>query len=170
MAGIDKLYVKSYEDYDEIRRWALVYYPELLLYFYDIDMTYSQFEKYRNEWAIREHKRAAHAFKTLCDGCTDNAAAAANVIKYYRNNGYECPSEQAKDEALSTIESYNRTYDEWLDMYSMPIMTTPLNVDRYLKWRCPVRSVREYLHTHCGVDEKYEFIYKLFFKGKKHFD
>lgn len=44
MAAIDKLYVHTYYEYDDLRRWALVYYPELLFYFYNITITSQSWE------------------------------------------------------------------------------------------------------------------------------
>jgi hypothetical protein len=35
MAAVDKLYVRTYEDYDDVRRWALACYPKLFVWFYD---------------------------------------------------------------------------------------------------------------------------------------
>lgn len=99
MAAIDKLYVRTYEEYDEVRRWALVYYPKLLIYFYNIN------------------------------------------------------------------------YPEWLfsSKKDIPITNTTFNVDRKLKWICPVPCVREYLHKQCGVNPKWEWLYKIFWRGKKYF-
>ena len=55
------------------------------------------------------------------------------------------------------------------DSYTFPVMNTPLSVDRKLKWICPVPCVREYLHKQCGVNPKWEWLYKIFWRGKKHF-
>ena len=97
MAAIDKLYVRTYDEYDDVRRWALVYYPKLLIYFYSIDLRREDFK------------------------------------------------------------------------HAQPIMKTPLSVDRKLKWICPVPCVREYLHKQCGVNPKWEWLYKIFWRGKKYF-
>ena len=43
MAAIDKLYVRTYEEYDDLRRWALVYYPKLFIYFYDLNYPRGKF-------------------------------------------------------------------------------------------------------------------------------
>lgn len=45
----------------------------------------------------------------------------------------------------------------------------PHSVDRKLKWICPVPCVRVYLHKQCGVNPKWEWLYKIFWRGKKHF-
>lgn len=97
MAAIDKLYVRTYDEYDDVRRWALVYYPKLLIYFYNIDLRQDDFK------------------------------------------------------------------------HGQPIMNTPIKVDRKLKWICPVPCVREYLHEQCGVNPKWEWLYKIFWRGKKYF-
>ena len=97
MAAIDKLYVRTYEEYDEVRRWALVYYPKLLIYFYSIDFRLEDFK------------------------------------------------------------------------HAQPITNTPFKVDMKLKWICPVPCVREYLHEQCGVNHKWEWLYKIFWRGKKYF-
>jgi hypothetical protein len=53
--------------------------------------------------------------------------------------------------------------------HEVPIMNTPFSVDRKLKWICPVPCVREYLHNQCGVNPKWEWLYKIFWRGKKYF-
>lgn len=50
MAAIDKMYVHSYYEYDDLRKWAIAYYPELLFHFYDITMDYQQWESNRRSW------------------------------------------------------------------------------------------------------------------------
>lgn len=97
MAAIDKLYVRTYEEYDEVRRWAIIYYPKLLIYFYHIDIRMDDFKN------------------------------------------------------------------------TQPITNTTFKVDRKLKWICPVPCVREYLHKQCGVNPKWEWLYKIFWRGKKYF-
>lgn len=99
MAAIDKLYVRTYEEYDDLRRWALVYYPKLLIYFYDLNYPRGKF----------------------------------------------------------------------LNEIVVPVMNTPFKVDRKLKWICPIPCVREYLHKQCGVNPKWEKLYKIFWRGKKYF-
>lgn len=58
MAAIDKYYVKSYFELDDLRKWALVYYPKLLLYFYDGTLTidYLQFGEWQ-ESAARHYTK-----------------------------------------------------------------------------------------------------------------
>lgn len=62
-----------------------------------------------------------------------------------------------------------RKQKELEETYMFPIMNTPLSVDRKLKWICPVPCVREYLHKQCGVNQKWEWFYRLFWRGKKYF-
>ena len=48
MAAIDKLYAKEYWEYNELRIWALIYYPELLVYFYDITLDLEKWDNNTN--------------------------------------------------------------------------------------------------------------------------
>lgn len=127
MEAKDKMYVHSYYEYDDLRRWAIAYYPELLFYFYNITLTWSEYADNVKEWAEQAEKR---------------------VKKEYAKLGHY--------------------YSELLeDNYTFPVMNTPFNVDKKLKWICPVPCVRKYLEEHCGYKTKW--YHKLFWKGKKHF-
>lgn len=169
MAGIDKLYVKDFYEYDCLRKWAIVYYPELLFYFYNIADTYSDWEERRSEFVKASMKRASIDHNKLGD-YKNRGEAIANLIEHYRiTAGYNCPGEQAKDEVNYIIEAYHRPVMVWEQKYTTPIMNTPLSVDKKLKWICPIPFVREYLHKQCGVNQKYEWLYSLFWRGKKHF-
>ena len=97
MAAIDKLYVRTYKEYDNVRRWALAYYPKLLIYFYSIDLRLEDFK------------------------------------------------------------------------LAQPIKMDRLRILHKLKWICPVPCVREYLHEQCGVNPKWEWLYRKFWRGKKYF-
>lgn len=114
MAAIDKLYVYDYTDYDDLRKWALAYYPKLLIFFYNTVWDWTDYEKSKKSWLKRTK------------GATE-------------------------------------------DEFSFPVMNTPFHVDRKLKWICPVPCVREYLHTQCGVNPKWEWLYKIFWRGKEYF-
>lgn len=165
MAAIDKMYVHSYYDYDYLRRWAITYYPELLFYFYDITMTYQQWEDNCRAYAKRQIATARERFEKVVK---NRSLAVENLIKYYKKSvGYDCPREQAENEALAIIDAYNKTARDWEDLYSCPIMNTPFEVDKKLLWICPVPCVREYLEKQCGYKTKW--YHKLFWKGKKHF-
>lgn len=165
MAAIDKLYVHTYYEYDDLRRWAITYYPELLFYFYDIAMTYQQWENNCRAYAKRQMATARERFERIVK---NRSLAVENLIKHYKETaGYDCPRKQAEDEAFAIIDAYERTSKDWEDLYSYPIMNTPFEVDKKLLWICPIPCVREYLKTHCGY--KTRWYHKLFFKGKKHF-
>ena len=171
MAAIDKLYINSYHQYDELRKWAITYYPELLFYFYDITVDYSTFEKRWQEW-IRKFKTQVRNAFTRFGKFTTSEEAVNNLIKHYkRTAGYDCSREQAEDEfkywshQMEVIESDSLCELE----YKFPVMNTPLSVDKKLKWICPVPCIRKYLHEQCGVNPKWEWLYKIFWKGKKHF-
>ena len=53
MAANDILYIKDYYEYDLLRRWAIAYYPKLLLWFYDITLTPTSWAKEAHEYAKR---------------------------------------------------------------------------------------------------------------------
>ena len=165
MAAIDKMYCHSYYEYDDLRRWAIAYYPKLLLYFYDITMTYQQWGDNCNNWVKQHIAFAKRGYERI--GCNPSLAVE-NVIKYYKESAnYDCPREQAEEEAFAIIDAYNKTLRDWEDSYTFPIMNTPLFVDKKLLWICPVPCVRKYLEEHCGYKTKW--YHKLFWKGKKHF-
>ena len=164
MAAIDKLYVHSYYEYDWLRRWAIAYYPELLFYFYDITMTYQQWESNCKSWVKSRMDIAKRDYEMI----GKESLAVENLIKRYKYvDGYDCPREQAEEEAFYIIDAYHKTEKDWEHSYTCPIMTTPLEVDRKLLWICPVPCVREYLEEQCGY--KTRWYHKLFWKGKKHF-
>ena len=165
MAAIDKMYVHSYFEYNELRKWAIVYYPELLFYFYEIAMTYRQWEDDIYTYTIRQINIAKREYRKI-GGIESNAVH--NLIKHYKEvAGYDCPREQAQEEAFAIIDAYHKTMNDWRESYTCPIMNTPFDVDKKLLWICPVPCVREYLEKHCGYKTKW--YHKLFWKGKKHF-
>lgn len=165
MAAIDKMYVHSYYEYDNLRKWAIVYYPELLFYFYDITTTYLEWEENCRAY-VKQHIAIAKREYKKIGGIEYNAVE--NLIKYYKEvANYDCPKEQAEEEAFSIIDDYKRNARDWEELYSCPIMNTPYDVDLYLKWHCPVPCVRKYLEEQCGY--RIKWYHKLFWKGKKHF-
>jgi hypothetical protein len=63
--------------------------------------------------------------------------AVENVIKHYKEiANYNCPIEQAQDEAFAIINAYERNARDWEELYSVPIMNTPFEVDKKLLWIC----------------------------------
>lgn len=169
MAAIDKIYVNDYYEYDNFRRWAIVYYPELVFWFGYIDLRYSDFEEMRSDY-VKDSMEIAKRDHNKLGEYKDKEEAINNLIENYRITAdYECSVEQAADEVEHIIESYNRTAMDWEYKFSFPILNTPFSVDKKLKWICPIPFVRKYLHEQCGVNPKYEWFYRLFWRGKKHF-
>lgn len=172
MAAIDKLYVHSYYEYDDLRKWAIAYYPELVFYMINMSMNYDDYCYNRQVWLeaykenIRRDYKRLGKFKTKTE-------AVHNIIKHYKETAdYDCPLRQAKEEADYCIKQYKRLEIGDFELendYSFPIMNTPLSIDAKLKWICPVPCVRKYLHEQCGVNPKWEWLYKIFWRGKKHF-
>lgn len=162
MAAIDKLYVKNFWDLDDLRNWALVYYPKLFLYFYSdiFTMTERDFTSQQQEAAESRYKNAHKVWKEISSDGTLNSA-----IAYYINTGMteEEAEELARDAYLDAHKSINQLRVE----VAIPIMNTPFKVDKKLKWICPLSCIREYLQNQCGVKE--HWYYKIFWRGKKHF-
>lgn len=166
MAAIDKLYVHSYYEYNGLRKWAIAYYPELLFYFYDITITYQQWEDDCRAYVKNNLKSSKKAYDKLGEFKTEEQAVA-NKLKWYKEQGIEIPIDAVIESVRYTIESYNKIAKDWEELYSVPIMNTPFEVDKKLLWICPVPCVRKYLEDHCGYKTKW--YHKLFWRGKKHF-
>ena len=82
MAAIDKMYVHSYFEYDDVRTWAIVYYPELLFYMSNFTMDFEDYVNKRNQWLenykahIKKDYERLGTFKTKTE-------AVHNLIKHY---------------------------------------------------------------------------------------
>ena len=169
MAAIDKMYVHSYYEYDDLRKWAIAYYPQLLFYFYDITLDYTKWQKNVDSW-LDMTKR--HLMMDLIKiGDTDNTEyAILNLIKHYKESAnYDCPYEQAKSE-VDAIFTRRMLLDAGMleEEYSFPVMNTSFSVDKKLLWICPIPCVRKYLEEQCGY--KTRWYHKLFWRGKKYFE
>ena len=166
MAAIDKLYLNRFYEFETLRTWVIIYYPKLLKYFYDWTYSYEQYLKDK-ELYIKSFKRDFKKEYKKLGEFSDIEEAAQNLIKYYKeNSNYDCPLDQAKEEAEAIIEHYNMNDIEIGYSHSFPVMNTPFYIDRKLKWICPLPFIRKYLHNQCGVNPRYEWLYKIFWKGK----
>ena len=166
MAAIDKMYVHSYYEYDDLRKWAIAYYPELLFHFYDITMDYQQWESNRRSWVEKNISDVKSDYERLGE-FENETDAVINKSNWYKEQGIEVPLYSIIEHVHYIMEAYNRTSEAWENLYSCPIMNTPFKVDKKLLWICPVPCVREYLEEQCGYKTKW--YHKLFWKGKKHF-
>ena len=168
MAAIDKLYCTDYYNYRNFKIWCITYYPKLLLYFYDIDLTYSDFIKKREEYIDDQINITEKWYKKLGD-FNNIEEAKKNYYNHYLEQGYNCPSKQLEEEVNQVLEEIEYTRDDWEDKFSFAIMNCPFKIDMILKWRCPIPFVRKYLYEQCGVKKRTNWLYKLFFKGTKDF-
>ena len=170
MAAIDKMYVHSYYEYDDLRRWAIAYYPELLFHFYTIDLTYLEWQKSVDRYVSDHIEMAKRHYERLGEFNTPDEAAY-NQLKKLAEQGIrlsiENTLESVKESVKWAIEAHNRSESDWEDLYERAVMNTPLEVDRKLLWICPVPCVRKYLEEQCGYKTKW--YHKLFWRGKKHF-
>ena len=169
MAAIDKMYCHSYYEYDDLIKWAIAYYPQLLFYFYTITLDYTLWQKNVDSWL--DMTKSHLIIDLIKIGNTDNIDnAIQNLIKHYKESAnYDCPYEQAKSE-VEDIFTRKTLLDAGMleEEYTFPVMNTPLNVDRKLLWICPIPCVRKYLEEQCGYKTKW--YHKLFWRGKKYFD
>ena len=99
MAAIDRLYLKNWYEFDELVRWSICYYPQLLNYMYNWRMTYEDWDdamkksiKSKRQIVARELEKIGGKDVSLRDGIY-------NLIGYYlKGIGYVCSYEQAKNE------------------------------------------------------------------------
>ena len=163
MAAIDKLYLKNYYDLDDLRRWALVYYPKLFFYFYDLALTidYESFCRYKRKCA----KAAKKAY--LADWIRHSPDNTINGAIAFLMDKCNYSEKDAREEAQNIYNNSRLSTEDLEHDASLPVMNTPFKVDKKLKWICPLSCIREYLQKQCGVKE--HWYYKLFWKGKKHF-
>lgn len=167
MAAIDKMCLKNYYEYDQLKTWAMIYYPELLLFFYDRNLQWDEFVKNRKVWVESHKSTIEQQYKKYAN--LRMGLAIEMLRDEYRQTGYKCPYDQAEDEIMYLCNEYHKTDEQLEDDYSFPVMNTPLSVDRKLKWTCPLPFVRKYLHEQCGVNPKWEWLYRIFWKCKKYF-
>lgn len=170
MAAIDKIYCHSYYEYDDLRKWAIVYYPQLLFYFYTITLDYILWQKNVDSWLDTTKRHIMRDVVMRLGNANNNDDAIQNLIKYYKESAnYDCPYEQAKSEVDDIFERKVLLDAGMLEEeYTFPVMNTPLSVDRKLLWICPISCVRKYLEEQCGY--KTRWYHKLFWRGRKYFD
>ena len=171
MAAIDKLYLKDYSDFLILRLWALKYFPGLRLAFYDFFENGAEFHRQKKTIAERNLDITRKEYiRVFGDPSMNNSMdyAIANIKKQYMDGAeYDCSDEQAKEEAEYIKKNYEKTYDDFYIEASVPVMNASLSQDRRLKWTCPIPAVREYLQNQCGVKKNREWLYRLFWLGKR---
>lgn len=164
MAGIDEMWLHSYEALDDFRRWCLVYYPKVILYMYNIGWieSYNDFVKSRDKWIKEQMALSKKQYSKLGDFETKEQAVS-NYMKLYP----WCSFNESIMNVDDIIDRYYMKKENWEDQYSFPVMNASFKVDRKLKWICPLPFVREYLHNQCGVNPRLEWLYRIFWRGKE---
>lgn len=164
MAAIDKLYLRDYQDYVLLKTWSMKYYPKLQKFLYDWNK--KEYEEARDKWVSH---------------CMEVYKRDFDMLGKYWNPEKECYelSRFASDKGISFVDAYeikkeiirkaSKTRKQLEKEYGFAAMNTPFKVDKKLKWICPLPFVREYLHEQCGVNPKWEWLYKIFWRGKKEF-
>lgn len=173
MAAIDKLYLNDYEDFKALRIWAIRYYPKLMSAFYEFFMSWSEFDSAKKDIVKRNREIADREFRRVFGDPDEHNGLdfGVNNIKkqYWEGIGYACGNDQALDEAIAIFDAHAKTNDELYEEASIPVMNTSFAEDRRLKWTCPIPVVREYLQNQCGVKKNREWLYRIFWRGKKDF-
>ena len=156
MAAIDRMYLSNYNDKYILMKWIERHRPSLLQNVFYPTMTEAKWDNekqeiYNSHLKINEKEYKKHGGNKY------------RIVLNYAKCGYECPLEQAEEEA----ESYKRQREELEDeiwykfSYKLPVACFSCETDTWLKWHCPLDFVREYLKAQCGMKE--HWYYKLFF-------
>lgn len=164
MAAIDKLYVHEYYDLYELRLWAMIYCPKILVYFYQYAL-----EINGEEFEMRIHQSATNiknCYKQNWDKIAPDDTKETAV--QYMINNWHMSEEDARKEAEEAWNKHNLSLGKIKKEVTLPIANFPIKVDKKLKWICPVDCVRKYLAENCGIKTKW--YHKLFWRGRKHFE
>ena len=167
MAAIDKLYLNNWYEFDRLVRWSICYYPKLLHYIYDWRMTYKDWDKAMKE-SIKSTKQIVERALEKIGGKNVSLQDGINnlIDRYLKDADYECSYEQAKEEVEYILKKANMSDDELEADYKRPVMLCSYKIDRKLLWICPLPEVRKYLYEQCGYKKRWEWLYRIFWKGK----
>jgi len=158
MAAIDKLYLNSYDELYEFRLWCLIHYPKIFSYWYPpiLLIGEKEFNKIKLDSAKTTYKKFKEDWKNTSPDGTINGGIAYLIAKYGMSE------EDAKWNVEYSRRNSQKTIDELLLEFKLPVMNTPIKVDKFLLWRCPLDYIRVYLEEQCGY--KTHWYHKLFFK------
>lgn len=164
MAAIDKLRCKNYYEYQDFLTWCMVNYPKALRYFRCASLSPMDWQNNVKEY-IKDFKTFAKRDYERLGNFNSRMEAIDNLREYYKKTAdYDAPDSQLVEEVSDCMTNIALTNKQIAEKYEYTIGTFPFKVDRYLKWRCPISFVREYLYNQCGVDKKKNWMYKIFFK------
>lgn len=170
MAGVDKMYLKSWYAFDRLVKWSICHCPVLLNYFYDWRMTYMEWDKADQEYVKTTRVINERDLEKIGGKDTTPHKGAKMLIEHYKEvSDYDCPYEQALSEVTSILDIAHKDDFELAEEHSRPVLNTPISIDKKLLWLCPIPEVREYLHDQCGYKRRWEWLYKIFWRGKKEF-
>ena len=167
MAAIDKLYLNDWYEFDNLVKWSICYYPKLLNYMYDWRMTYKDWDKAMKE-SIKSTKQVFERDLEKIGGKNVSLQDGINnlIDHYHKVADYECSYEQAKEEVEYILKKANMSDDELEADYKRPVMLCSYKIDRKLLWICPLPEVRKYLYEQCGYKKRWEWLYRIFWRGK----
>lgn len=161
MAAIDRI-CGDYEDYIQLWKWCIIYYPKLLVDFFNPLLTYKEFAENKEQYVSKCMYHAKKLFEQMGGTSVTADEMCKNLAEKYCEN---TDGKHVREEVRSCLEEYYRSKEDWEDGYKFPIATFNYKQDKLLLWRCPIPFVREYLEKQCGYKTKW--YHKLFWKGNK---
>ena len=170
MAAIDKLYVKNYWTYENLLKWSFAYFPKLIPFLISTNMQEYDFERCKRQYVKDTGCVYERELNRIGGRWTAFGTACVLLQEYYKKVFGEVPPTAQIEDEVEQIQAHGELTDEQIaEQFSMAVMNTPAWIDRRLKWLCPLPEVREYLHKQCGVSPKFEWLYRLFWRGKRIF-
>ncbi|MCM1031575.1 MAG: hypothetical protein NC410_09085 [Oscillibacter sp.] len=165
MAAIDKIYVSNFQDFDDFRKWVMIYYPKMSRYFYNYFMSESEFDKWMEEVYQSRIEKITKTYEKF-EGSLGVEKVKEHLFQLYCN---ESNLFDVSHDAQSIIDDFLDTKrlnkDDFIEKHChVPITNFPCRCDKILLWRCPIPFVRDYLKKNCGYKTKW--YHKLFWKGK----
>lgn len=155
MAAIDKLYLKHFEDFDDLRTWALIHKPSLFNNLIrPFDISPKSWEN-RTEDEYNSQKKLVKQFFAMYPTIFDYR----DVNKNYMS---DAEIERGWDLMIELEEQLKNELEYLENNISFPVANFTLKQDRWLFWHCPLDFIRNYLIEQCGYKEKW--YHKLLFK------
>ena len=167
MAAIDRIKIKNFYEFRDFILWCNTYYPQFLFSFNDPFMSEEQWDKrkltiYKNNLAASQ--RNIKRINLSSD--FSNVEESVNYLVTKKNYTESDAQEEINDIINEACKLKSKS--EYIDNLELPVAIFAFEIDTILKWRCPCRCIRTYLHNQCGVKSTYGWLYKLFWKGKRY--
>lgn len=155
--------VSNFKNYQIFKSWCTTYYPKI---FEEQSLeirqyTEAKFKNAKKKLADKKMKEYESEWNRIApDGSIESA-----VTFLVESEGYT--EERALEYANEVFKNSKKSLSEVILETTLPIFETTAETRKTLKWRCPIRFVRNFLYANWNLHDC--FIYKWFFKGKKEF-